>query len=216
MQAKLGFATADEKTAYCATNVEDPCCSASPEKADTAILQPANNIFIISGIVGGALAVLALGFFVFQRVSKKKQRPTTAYQVSPDRYSKATTKTKSKFFSFFSTAKPDFEDVESRESVFTTMRASEVIGTSQNLRAQLPKPSLRREPSQYAETEMAESEFAPSAVTSTRTGLLKVQVFEDYDANMDDEISCAVGDVIEVHEEFDDGMTRINNRLGSW
>jgi hypothetical protein len=36
-------------------------------------------------------------------------------------------------------------------------------------------------------------------------GEFQVQAFEDYDAGMDDEISCTVGDVILVKEEYDDG-----------
>jgi hypothetical protein len=43
----------------------------------------------------------------------------------------------------------------------------------------------------------------------------KVQVFEDYSANIDDEISASVGDVIVLSEEYDDGTIDLY-RLGIW
>ena len=39
----------------------------------------------------------------------------------------------------------------------------------------------------------------------TMTGPREVLVFEDYDAEMEDEMICTSGDMIWVEEEFDDG-----------
>ena len=39
----------------------------------------------------------------------------------------------------------------------------------------------------------------------TVTGPREVLVFEDYDADMEDEMICTSGDMIWVEEEFDDG-----------
>jgi hypothetical protein len=121
---------------------------------------------------------------VFQKISKSRQRPTTAYQV---RQTKAQSKSKSKMFSWF--RGDATQQSKPRSSLFTTIRASQVLnqGAAGNARSQPNNETLSRD-------------------VGGGSGEVQVRVFEDYDAGMDDEISCSIGDIIVVKEEYDDGM----------
>jgi hypothetical protein len=192
--SQCGFGTRPEAADFCAANPSEACCrefASTPATTGTEVLNPANNVFVISGIVAGGLALLGIGFLIFQRFSKSRQRPTTAY-----RQSKFQSKTQSKMFSLFKDNEQPplpaaFEpSPKARSSLFTTIRASQVL--SPGNAPSLPKPfQATRQNDNYQELE--EGEF-------------QVQAFEDYDAGMDDEISCTVGDIILVKEEYDDGI----------
>jgi hypothetical protein len=189
--AQCGFLTAGETTAFCAANPTEACCvefAAKPATTGTEVLNPANNAFVIAGIVAGVLAFLGIAFLIFQRISKSNQRPTTVY-----RQSKFQSKTQSKMFSLFKENEqqpplPQFDPPKARSSLFTTIRASQILNPS--AAPALPKPFQNNS---RPFTELEDDEY-------------KVQVFEDYDAGMDDEISCSIGDIILVKEEYDDGI----------
>jgi hypothetical protein len=92
--AQCGFLNKAEKDAYCAVNAADICC-ASPKDPGLEVLAPANDMFVIFGIIGASVAGLAILFCVFQKFTFTKMRPTSAYQ--PKKESKVA----SKFFSIF-------------------------------------------------------------------------------------------------------------------
>lgn len=78
-----------------------------------------------------------------------------------------------------------------RSSLFTTIRASQIF---QNNAPPLPVGNpIAFPPAPYLEL-LGES-----------NGEYKVQVTEDYEAGLEDEFSCSVGDIIIVKEEYDDG-----------
>lgn len=182
----LGFLFAEETTLHCEKNPSDPCCAAAKAAlSGTSVLNPVNNTFVIAGIVAAVLIFIGIVYIVFQRMSKSSQRPTTAYE--PDR--------QSKFQSMFKSSEPApplpttmnmGPDSNRRSSLFTTIRASQVLRPGD-------APPIPNLPSQFDESQYANNEG------------FKVQVFEDYDAGMEDEISCNVGDIIVVEEEYDDG-----------
>jgi hypothetical protein len=169
---------ADERTSYCEKNSSDACCG-SAKSSDGSFLSPASNTYVIAGIVAGSLLIIAIGFFLFQRYSKSRQRPTTAYHPQRD----------TKTFSIFSTMKdtpaiPELDDNRGRSSLFTTIRASHMFGNGSSKDSKI---------SSYKDLDKGGNAN-------------KVQIFEDYDAGLDDEMSCSVGDIIIVKERFDDGM----------
>jgi len=197
-----GFNSVDEKTEHCAAVPNDSCCH---QKASAELLSPVNNTALIAGIVAGVLVLIGVGFFIFQRMSKANQRPTTAYE--PNRASKAV----SKAFSFFrgNDMPPPVPEMQEgrqpRSSLFTTIRASQIFQGGQQPPLPsgpitLPAPVANNNPYE----QLQDDQYQPSSQAGLPDGF-KVQVFEDYDAGMDDEISCTIGDIILVKEEFDDG-----------
>jgi len=198
-----GFNSVDEKTEHCAAVPNDSCCH---QKASAELLSPVNNTALIAGIVAGVLVLIGVGFFIFQRMSKANQRPTTAYE--PNRASKAV----SKAFSFFrgNDMPPPVPEMQEgrqpRSSLFTTIRASQIFQGGQQPPLPsgpitLPAPVANNNPYE----QLQDDQYQPSSQAGLPDGF-KVQVFEDYDAGMDDEISCTIGDIILVKEEFDDGI----------
>ena len=145
---------------------------------------------MIAGIVAAVLVAIGVIFFGFQRCSRSRQRPTTAYQID----NRATGA--SKTFSFFranngNATGPEMGDNRGRSSLFTTIRASQIF-----------RKSAPKVPSDAARN----SNFREMQEQSDADGTeYKVQIFEDYDAGLDDEMSCSVGDIIIVKEEYDDG-----------
>ncbi|KAJ3354050.1 hypothetical protein HDU91_005828 [Kappamyces sp. JEL0680] len=174
----------------------------------TSVLNPINNTFVIAGIVAGGLIFIGAIFLLYQRFSKMRQRPTTAFEPN---------KRQSKFASTFSLfrrnddAPPPLpttmsDNRQPRSSLFTTIRASQIFrnGAAPPPLPTGPIPGISRDdPFSQRSQRNPPSEYAQSNAEG-----YKVQVFEDYDAGMDDEISCAVGDIIIVKEEYDDGMLR--------
>ncbi|KAI8899579.1 hypothetical protein BC833DRAFT_585116 [Globomyces pollinis-pini] len=182
--AQCGFAKKEESDEYCKVSKEDPCCVAAAGPS-MALLAPASNTWIIFAIIAGALSLVGIVFLVFQRVSKSRQRPTTAYQ--PNRV----TQTKSTMF--FNNGSggaappvPNTFNNKPRSSLFTTVRASTIFkGKSDTL--------PRNDKFQQLEDPKGEGNG------------YEVQIVEDYDAGMDDEMDCRVGDRVIVYEEYDDG-----------
>jgi hypothetical protein len=76
---------------------------------------------------------------------------------------------------------------DTRASMFTSYRGSDLFNGSKQTTSVMPKSR---------NTELMSSKGK------------RVQVFEDYDAVMDDEISAKAGDVIAVQDEYDDGKIR--------
>jgi SH3 domain len=172
----LGFLIVNERTTYCENNSSDTCCG-STSNSDGNFLNPARNTYVLAGIVAGSLVAIAIGFFIFQRYSKSRQRPTTAYHPERD----------TKTFSTFSTMKdnpsvPELSDDRGRSSLFTTIRASHLFGNGSTKDSKTGSYNLDK-----------------------GDNANKVQIFEDYDAGLDDEMSCSIGDIIIVKERFDDG-----------
>jgi hypothetical protein len=194
----IGFETAPEATTYCAINGSDPCCATvTAAESATSVLNPVNNTFVIAGSVAGGLLFLGLCFLVYQRVSKSRQRPTTAYV--PNRE----TKYASKKFSLFRRNDEMQDNRTPRSSLFTTIRASQILqaGSSTSVpTGPLPAaPYNRMDDDPFSQSR--QSQYLPNLGGDDQ----KVQVFENYDAGMDDELSCNVGDIIIVKEEYDDG-----------
>jgi hypothetical protein len=183
----VGFLFAEETKLHCEKTPSDPCCAAAQESS--SVLNPVNNTFVIAGIVAAVLIFFGIVYIVFQRMSKSSQRPTTAYE--PER--------QSKFQSYFKSSDsapplPTTMNVgpegNRRSSLFTTIRASQVLRPGE-------APPIPNLPSQFDQSQYGEDAGGEG---------FKVQVVEDYDAGMEDEISCNVGDIIIVKEEYDDGM----------
>lgn len=172
----------EETKAYCAisdnTN-NDPCCKAfAASNTDaTGVLKPVNNTFVIAGIVAGVLIAIGIGYIVFQRVYSKRQRPITAYQPQP------------KFDAPKEEVPPPFPPAPPLNNPITAKGGNRRSSMFTAMGANNPMPAM--------------SERGYSGAPSQ--GGFKVEVFEDYDAGMEDEISCRVGDIILVKEEFDDG-----------
>jgi len=185
-QSNCGFLNADESVTYCTANPQDQCCS-GPKKAPAEPLNLLNNTFVIAGIVAGAIVIVGIVFFVFQRYSRSQQRPTTSYEPSRQAKMQST-------FGFFKRSEeaPHLPDERGHSSLFTTIRASQIF------RGALPPPSAYDDDYSSRPYSRMESEY-------TSGDNYKVQIFEDYDAGMDDEISCGVGDIIIVQEKYDDG-----------
>jgi hypothetical protein len=210
---QCGFATREETVSFCATGSNsstESCCkefaaiNTTTPTSGTEVLNPVNNVFIISGIFAGVLAFLGIAFLLFQKLSKSSQRPTTVY-----RQSTFQSNTQSGMFSLFKeTEQPPLPDDQyagmrndgkgpTRSSLFTTIRASQVLNPGSA--SAMPKP-FDPSTSNRPFTELIEDHD-----NDHDGGEYKVQVFEDYDAGMDDEITCTVGDIIIVKERYDDG-----------
>jgi hypothetical protein len=114
-------------------------------------------------------------------MSKQSQRPTTKYE--PNRESRFTSSDLALSF-------PSSINLGGtrRSSLFTTIRASQVLPIS-NL-------SFRFDQQQNYTIDELNHE---------------VLVFEDYDAEMEDEMACSIGDIIVLKKEFDDGKKRKSN-----
>ncbi|KAJ3321776.1 hypothetical protein HDV06_003925 [Boothiomyces sp. JEL0866] len=205
-----GFMSPAETKAFCAANPNEFCCvmaAAAAAPPPLALLAPANNVWIISSIVAGVLAVLGIAFLIYQRLSKMGQRPTTAY--NPQR----ATKSKSKFFSFFAgnNQAPDLpvSNGKPRSSLFTTIRASTIFKSEAP--PKMPTGPIQLPPAAklntFSELQDDPDYYQPQGGDRGN----EVQVFEDYDAGMDDEMDCRVGDIIVVYEEFDDGWATGQN-----
>ncbi|KAI8915844.1 hypothetical protein EDD86DRAFT_197005 [Gorgonomyces haynaldii] len=193
--AQCGFAFAGDADAYCAVNTQDPCCVAKASASAPMTLDPINNVWVIFGIVAGGLVVLGL---IFYGVSKFFRKGNQAFQ--PDRESKAKS-----FFKKFSMYKDVDQQKRStkmdmptkpRSSLFTTIRASTMFGNNDPAP---PLPGGKTNSNPFVSG--VPSLDAPRGNDPQR----KVQVFEDYEAGMDDEMTVKVGDVVIVNEEYDDG-----------
>lgn len=182
----IGFLFAEEASDYCAKNAADSCCSSVKATfSGTSVLDPVNNTFVIAGIFAAVLVLIGIIYIFFQRMSKQSQRPTTKYE--PNR--------ELRFTSFFKASDLDFSFPSSknfggarRSSLFTTIRASQVLPIS-NLSSQFDQLQ------NYTISELNH----------------EVLVFEDYDAEMEDEMACSIGDIIVLKNEFDDGKKRKSN-----
>ncbi|KAJ3276976.1 hypothetical protein HDV01_000028 [Terramyces sp. JEL0728] len=201
-----GFMTPQETKDFCAASPSEACCimaAAASAPPPLSLLAPGNNVWVISGIVAGVLAVLGISFLIYQRLSKMGQRPTTAY--NPQRRTQA----KSKFFSFFAgnNKSPDLpvSNGKPRSSLFTTIRASTIFKSEAP--PKLPTGPIQLPPAAklnaFSELQEDPDYYQPQGGDRDN----EVQVFEDYDAGMDDEMDCRVGDIIAIFEEFDDGKS---------
>ena len=156
----------------------------------------------MSGIVAGALLMIGLAYFLFQRYASRKykgtdivapQSPTS----TPKSIGKSKDNRKSKFLSVFSKQTDGDQNSElGRNSQFTGLMS--VISDKKK-----PASSFKNNENVYDSRMDNVSNFNPNRVTLK--GPRELLVFEDYDAEMEDEMICTNGDIVWVEEEFDDG-----------
>ncbi|KAL2913705.1 hypothetical protein HK105_206721 [Polyrhizophydium stewartii] len=128
---RCGFANSTDAAPYCSANSSDPCCGAiaaasAPTDAYSALLASPNRVWIISGIVAGALVGLFVLYYIATRVTRMVAGTTTAFQPPPE--------DRPRFGTIARSGDPESGRRKSgpggRLSIFSNIRAS-IMGTKQ-------------------------------------------------------------------------------------
>lgn len=144
---------------------------------------------------------------MFQRYASKKHKGTAVVDQQESKKSKVD-KRKSKFMSIFSKR----YSASDEETDMGTVRGSNFTGLGSESYNNARKSMYQNTESIYdSRIENITKNFSTNNARITLTGPRELLVFEDYDAEMEDEIICTSGDIIWVEEEFDDGWAMGQN-----
>jgi hypothetical protein len=176
-KSQCGFYVKDDFTNYCKFNSEDSCCQKLPSGV-VAAREGGLSTGLIAGIAVGAVAGLALlGALAFFVYKKFSNKRSSLASYGGSRKG------------------PDVYSQNITEVMQQQPRHT------QSIYEQKMSPLANSRQSHVTDVRASELFGADRATRNTR-----VQVFENYRPHMDDEMQLTVGDVVMIHEQYEDGI----------